>query len=100
MLVVFASIQLLQAYHMHTQEKKFGVSITNETTSEHHLDTVGLKCSICDYFVNAQSKQFYESTTTTYIYYPVKASILNIDFSQSLYSAAVHTWTNKGPPQS
>lgn len=99
LLVVFASIQLLQAYHMHNQEQKSLVSVTKEASSQHHLDTADIKCSICDYFANTQNKQLHGSTASAYVCYPAKAITLNIDYSQSLYAAAVHTWTNKGPPQ-
>ena len=99
LLLVFSSIQLLQAFHLHTDSKELIGSVKQELRSvDEHLDVSGVKCTVCDFFVNKQSSHFHAVPELAYKSFPAKATVLNIDYSQTLYSRAVHTWTNKEPP--
>jgi hypothetical protein len=96
---MITSIQVLQALHMHTGDGKVSaVSLQDAGKSVHHdVGAPEVKCSVCEHFTHQQS-YLHQYDAVSLTYYPVRPIILSVNYADSLYFTAVHTWTNKGPP--
>lgn len=93
MVMVFLSITIVQAFHIHDHVVKIEQSSSDEDTLSNADD-----CKICDYLMHKQGKQLFLS------YPPVIVFLLPEPISYSTavfisnYKFTLQGFTNKGPP--
>ena len=99
LLLVFSVIQVLPAFHLHTETVNISHSAASDGLSASHvIDNDAPDCLICDFIAN---KQLDYPSTFEVVGVSILGSkpvTLNADYSQQLFETAVHTWSNKGPP--
>ncbi|RYY06005.1 MAG: hypothetical protein EOP43_07530 [Sphingobacteriaceae bacterium] len=99
LLLVFTTVQLLQAVHVHLDIKhnKTAISQPGKICKKSFSKQVS-KCLICDYFHHQQDSKVPGLIHFSFTCYAVKPLLFNTGYAQNIIESSVHTWTNKGPP--
>jgi len=98
LLLVFTTLQAAQGLHVHKGSTAM-VQVKARHNAKHaHLSQHAGSCHLCDYHHHSQTSYPPVFNTFTCAYFAPQPVILSVNYSQSIFTACVHTWTNKGPP--
>ncbi len=108
LLLIFSAAQLAQCIHSH-HEETCSVSLGKNSkvikpvkdiynTSNTEINKAEIKCKVCDYIQNHQSRYLSNHQGLASLIFQTKLPVLPASFTESLFDRCVHTWTNKGPP--
>lgn len=94
MILIFASMPIIQLVHSHEQT----VEIVSSIDGKPALNTAIEQCKLCDFFVHKQIKDYHIENPTELvipIVQPIKACTNLISVN---YTFTLNGFTNKGPP--
>jgi len=98
LLLVFTTLQAAQGLHVHKGGNCATQVVAKHVTKQLHFSQDAGKCHLCDYHHHSQASYLPTFNSFACVYFAPKPVILSVNYAQSVFTACVHTWTNKGPP--
>ena len=99
LLLIFSAIHVIPALHSHPETVTTVETFTTKKISNHpDIDKHTDDCLICSFVAHKQLDFPQDLSAPVISAFACKPITLNTRYCLQFFEAAVHTWTNKGPP--